>query len=640
MQRQSADNKNAILHKLGYYGYCHGYAGIHNLSASPPIDIKTAFGFKVASVNRNWRLFSKALLDASGNAIFAVDPSGTVLVSNRRVQKALGLYPGSSLPNTLPGLWPHVHQVLTDLTHLSGLQIQAAGISFLSRLAPMKFKATVIGVLCVLEDRTELEKATRKMRAYQELSQELDAIIASSDDGLWICDSNGTILRINAASERLNRVRAADVVGRHINELVEEGFIDTSVTLKVMKSHQRENILQQTRTGRKLMLTGNPVFNPAGELIRVVINERDITEIDALREELETQLAKNDQIQRRIREMQIDELTSGAIIARSPNIVRALHQANKVSQVDSTVLILGESGSGKGVIANLIHRHSARADKPMIQVNCGAIPDTLVESELFGYEKGAFTGAGNQGKPGYLELADGGILFLDEIAELPIASQVKLLRFLEDGMVTRVGGTSPKSLDVRIVCATHRHLEEMVEKEQFRLDLFYRLNVIPIGVPPLREREACKLPLIQTFINHFSTKLKGAKPPRLSRRALDALLAYRYPGNVRELMNICERLVVMAESSRIALADLPSALTAALPTEIACGVDLMAPHETLPRTMAAIERRILLQAMEKYGTQANAARALGINQSTIARKLKRFKAQKGKFSDVEYALLH
>ena len=393
-------------------------------------------------VARNWRLFSKALLNASGNAIFVLDPSGTVVISNHRVQKALGLFPGSLLPNTLPDFWPHVRQVLQDRHDLRGLPLQAGKISYLARLAPMNFKATVIGVLCVLEDRTELEKTTRKMLSYQELSQELDAIISSSDDGLFICDGNGTILRINAASERLNMLRITDVIGRNIHELVDEGYIDDSVTLKVMKSRQRENILQQTRSGRKLMLTGNPVFNPAGDLIRVVVNERDITEIDALREELEAQLAKNDLFQRRMQEMQIAELESGQIIARSANLAQALRQARKVSQVDSTVLVLGESGTGKGVVANLIHKYSSRAKKPMIHVNCGAIPETLVESELFGYEKGAFTGAAQKGKPGYFELADGGILFLDEVAELPIASQVKLLRFLEDGRVTRVGGTT------------------------------------------------------------------------------------------------------------------------------------------------------------------------------------------------------
>lgn len=578
-------------------------------------------------VARNWRQFAKALLDASGNAIFVLDPSGTVVISNRRVQQSLRLFPGSLLPNTLPDFWHHARKVLEQQINLSGLPVQAEEISYLARLAPMNFKETFIGALCVLEDRTELEKTTRKMLSFQELNRELDAIIASSDDGLWISDANGTILRINAASERLNMVRAADVVGRNIKELVDEGYIDISVTLKVLKTHQRENVLQQTRSGRKLMLTGNPVFNSKGDLIRVVTNERDITEINALREKLETQLEKNDRIQRHMQEMQIAELTSGQIIARSANIVRAFGQARKVSQVDSTVLILGESGSGKGVIANLIHKYSERADQPMIHVNCGAIPESLVESELFGYEKGAFTGATDKGKPGYFELANEGILFLDEVAELPIASQVKFLRFLEDGKVTRVGGTVPKTMDVRAICATHRDLEQMVEQGQFRLDLYYRLNVIPITVPPLGERESCILPLIQHFIAHFSTKLKDAIPPRLSRRAMDSLLSYHYPGNVRELMNICERLVVLADSPRIGMDDLPSAITAQIKAKNACTMDMMKADETLPQTMAAIERQLILQALENHGTQAKAARALGIDQSTIARKLKRTRAK-------------
>jgi DNA-binding NtrC family response regulator len=220
-------------------------------------------------------------------------------------------------------------------------------------------------------------------------------------------------------------------------------------------------------------------------------------------------------------------------------------------------------------------------------------------------------------------------LFLDEVAELPIASQVKLLRFLEDGRVTRLGGTRARTLDVRIICATHRDLEQMVAQGQFRLDLFYRLNVIPITVPPLRKREACKLSLIQHYITHFSTKLKGGKPPRLSRRALDALLAYAFPGNIRELMNICERLVVMAESPRIDVEDLPATVTAGLSKPMDYSLDILEADGNLARTMAAVERRIISQALATHGTQTKAALALGVNQSTIARKIKKHGLGKG-----------
>lgn len=576
----------------------------------------------------SWHLFSRTLLNSSQNAIFVLDPSGIVTISNRRVQEDLGLFPGSQVTTMLPEFWPHAREVLEERRRLRGLQFQAGRNSYLARLDPMICRDAVIGVLCVLEDRTELEKTTRKMLSYQELSQELDAIFSSSDDGLVICDGKGTILRINAASERLNMFRAADVIGRNINELVEEGEIDISVTLKVLKSQQRENILQRTRSGRTLRLTGNPVLNSEGELVCVVVTERDVTEIESLRAELDSQVAKNDQMQRRMQELQVTELASGQIIARSANIVRAFRQAYKVSQVDSSVLILGESGTGKGLIANLIHKHSNRVAKPLIQVNCGAIPATLVESELFGYEKGAFTGAAQKGKPGYFELADGGILFLDEIAELPLASQVKLLRFLEDGKVTRVGGTKPKSLNVRIISATHRNLEQMLAEGLFRLDLYYRLNVVPITIPPLRERESCKLPLIQHYIKFFNDKLKRDTPLRLSRRAMGVLMDYHYPGNVRELMNICERLVVMAEAQRIDIEDLPASLTAHLASQVACcGFNMLDAGNTLAQIIGAVEDRIIQETVAKLGTQAKAAEALGVNQSTIARKLKRSLSQ-------------
>jgi len=300
-------------------------------------------------------------------------------------------------------------------------------------------------------------------------------------------------------------------------------------------------------------------------------------------------------------------------------MLKALRQALKVSAVNSSVLILGESGVGKGLIADLIQKNSTRADKPLIEINCGAIPESLIESELFGYEKGAFTGAQSGGKPGYLELADGGILFLDEIAELPPAAQVKLLRFLENGRVIRLGGTKARHLDVRILAATHRNLDEMVKNGSFRLDLYYRLNVIPIHVPALRDRRDCILPLIRHYMDLFGERDSIRK--RLTRAAQDALLGYDYPGNVRQLMNICERLVVMTEGNLIDLKDLPA--------EIAGGSAAPSPSDpwpeemTLEETLDSVERAVLQKALAKYGNQVRMAEALGVNQSTVARKLKK-----------------
>jgi transcriptional regulator with PAS, ATPase and Fis domain len=319
-------------------------------------------------------------------------------------------------------------------------------------------------------------------------------------------------------------------------------------------------------------------------------------------------------------EMQEEHLESHQLIARSPCMLKALRQALKVSKVESSVLILGESGVGKGLFADVIHKNSGRTGKPLIKINCGAIPESLIESELFGYEKGAFTGAQSGGKPGHLELADGGTLFLDEIAELPLSSQVKLLRFLEDGRVTRLGSTKSRTVDVRILAATNRNLEEMVGQGKFRLDLFYRLKVIPIHVPSVRERKECILPLINHYVGLFAEKNSVKK--RLSRAALDALLSYSYPGNVRELMNICERLVVMSETEIIDLQDLPSEM-------VGRSTESQAPSLSWPEEMSlqqaldSAEKSLLIRAMSRHGNQCRMAEALGVNQSTIARKMKK-----------------
>lgn len=570
----------------------------------------------------DWKAFSRAMLNATRNGVFAVDGDGTVLVSNVIIQKAFGLFPGTSLPATLPGFWPEVENTLRDHTYRSEIPIHGEVGSFLARVNPIYWKDAPVGVLCVFDDRTELEKTTRRMLSYRELSRELDAIIDYSNDGLWICDGGGTVLQINPASERLNDIRAEEVVGRHMRDLEIEGFVDRSATLETIRTRKVVNMLQVNSAGRKLMLTGNPVFDDEDALIRVVVNERDITEIDALRRELEEQSAIREGFRDHIMELQLTELESNRIIAYSPCMTQALRMAMKVSHVESTVLILGESGTGKGMAADLIHKHSSRAGQPMININCGAIPESLVESELFGYEKGAFTGAGKGGKPGYFELADGGILFLDEIAELPLSSQVKLLRFLEDGQVTRVGATAGRRVDVRILAATNRNLEAMVEAGNFRRDLYYRLNVIPLRMPPLRERRECLLPLIFNFLSHFTEKLSLGAPPRLTRKASDALLAYNYPGNVRELMNICERLVVMTEAGRIDVSDLPGNVAGSVgPSGLRS-----APADTfmsLAEILEAVERKTIKDAMARCGTQQEAARALGVNQSTIARKLKK-----------------
>jgi PAS domain S-box-containing protein len=528
----------------------------------------------------------------------------------------VGVRPGAALAISVPEIQAQVERVRAGAEDPGGEPLLRGASSFLTRVS--RLGPGLPGILCVFLDRTRSESAAREVRAYEELTRQQDTIIDSLSEGLWIADSHGTVLRINPASERLNLLKADQVVGRNVQDLMDEGIFDRSATLEVLRRKAPISMLQNCR-GRKLVLTGIPVLDEAGQIIRVVVTEQDITEIDALHQELEEKEAMRDRLRDRIVEMQIEEVESSRFIAKSPCMQKALRHAIKVSTVDSTVLLQGESGVGKELFADIIYKYSERAGKPLVKINCGAIPEPLLEAELFGYEKGAFTGAQAKGKPGFFELADGGIIFLDEIAELTLASQVKLLRFLEDGRVTRVGATQSRKLNVRIVAATHQDLRAMVDRGSFRLDLYYRLSVIPIHIPPLRERTDCILPLLRHYVEHFSARMGVIR--RITRAASEVLLAYPWRGNVRELANLCERLVVMSESELIGLADLPADILGQAGKAALAQAE---PQLTLNQTLENTERTLLQEARQRHGNQALMAKALGIDQSTVARKMKKY----------------
>ena len=456
----------------------------------------------------------------------------------------------------------------------------------------------------------------------EHLTRELDAIIQSSSDGLFVCDGSGRIMHMNPASARINHAPPEKVVGRDYLDAARDGYVILpSAALEAIKKREVVSLLQKNRYGLKLISTLPPVFDDHGKVIRVVVSERDITEIDRLQRELEEQQAIGDQFRHQVLELQQEYLDSQPVIARSPRMIQALTQALKLSEVDSTVLLLGESGVGKGLIADLIHSHSRRSKHLLIKINCGAIPEPLVEAELFGYERGAFTGAVSS-KPGHLELADRGTLFLDEIAELPLASQVKLLRFMEDGRVTRLGGTHSRKVDVRIIAATNRDLERQVEAKLFRLDLYYRLSVIPLAIPALRERRECVLPLIRSFIDKFAER--SAKSKRLTRAAIDRLVNYPFPGNVRELMNICERLVVMTDTEVIDVSDLPRAVVMGSDEEYSAATINWPDIMSMGQIIESVERAVLIEASRSCRSQQEVAAALDMSQPTVARKLHKY----------------
>ncbi|NOX32398.1 MAG: PAS domain-containing protein [Deltaproteobacteria bacterium] len=583
---------------------------------------------KTISLNKkskqlNWKQFSKAFLNASPNGIVVTDCYFKTVISNKKAQGHLDIFTGTLIPATLPELSEHSSTVLKNIITMRDIQVIRHNKKFMTRISPIIWEKSTLGLLYLFEDVTMLEKVSRKMRSYQEMSIELDTIINSSHDGFWICDGQGTVIRINPASEQLTGIMAEKFIGKSMQEMVDKGIIDRSVTLKVLQSKKKETIIQHTRHGKNLLLTATPVFNKQGQLFRVVVNERDMTEIEKLKKEIEEKQALKAELEEDLLEMQLEALKSKKIIAKSLNFKIILEKAAKVGRVDSTVLITGESGTGKGVIAEMIHNYSKRRGKPMIRLNCGAIPDTLVESELFGYKKGAFTGA-NKGKPGRFEMADNGILFLDEIAELPLSSQVKLLRFLEDGSLSRIGGTTSKKVNVRILAATNQDLKAMVDNKTFRQDLYYRLKVIPIHLPPLRERKNCILPLVSHHLDYFSKKFDVKKTITLTSKAADALEAYAFPGNVRELINVCERLVVLNENNKIQYKDLPKSITDSAKHDNLI-MDLKNKGLSFREMVETFEKQVLKDIMNEHLTQSKAAMVLGLNQSTIARKLQKYK---------------
>jgi PAS domain S-box-containing protein len=568
-----------------------------------------------------WKSLGLALTTMGHDTVVILDEQGIIRFASRAAGQRIGIQAGEPIATGLPVLWESAKKIFSSGQPRDRIPLSIAGTPYLGSLHPLKRKKRIAAVMVVLEKAEKMTRISDQMRFLREMARERDAIIDSSSDGLFVCDNHATVIRVNPASERIHKIDADAIVGKNMNDLIKQGFIDRSAALEAIRKKTTVSLLQN-KDNRKLISTGTPVFDDSGELIRVVVSERDITEIDTLQRCLEEEQAIKGQLRNQLAELQQSLVRNQKIIARSPNVVKLLKQALKVSNADSSVLITGESGVGKGLVANLIHKNSQRAEKPLIRINCGAIPESLIESELFGYEKGAFTGAQAGGKPGHLELADEGTLFLDEIAELPLPAQVKLLRFLEDGRVTRLGGTQPRRVDARVLAATHRDLKQMVDEGTFRHDLYYRLNVIPLFVPPVRDRKECLLPLLRYYVDYFARKI--GSPKRLSHAAIEALMAYPFPGNVRELMNICERAVVMSEMEVIALEDLPrDVVTPSGDAGDAPSVQ-WPPQMTLSQILQSVERALLLDTLRKCRSQSEIAAALGVSQPTVARRIKKY----------------
>lgn len=453
----------------------------------------------------------------------------------------------------------------------------------------------------------------------------LDLIIETSNNNITVADNKGFIVYSNPDHWSIYGITPEQYKNKTVFELQDEGILDPSITVMVLKEKKRMEIMQSTITGKVFMTIGYPLFDDNGRLLFVVSYSQDQTEITNL-------LSQYEQLERKLKgyQTEVEELRGKeGILYRNKEMEQIVKMINRVAKTDAAVLLLGESGVGKSLFARQLHHHSDRHKEPFIEVNCSTIPVSLFESEMFGYETGSFTGAQRQGKQGLIEQAHNGTLFLDEIGELPLAVQVKLLKVLQEKKFMRLGGNRERHVDFRLVTATNQPLEEMVQEGTFRLDLYYRLNVIPIHIPPLRDRKEDIAFLINHYLNLINDKYTAQK--KLHSSTYDILIQYSWPGNVRELENVIERLVLTTEETIIYPGSLPSSV---LGQRESGGKDALLVFEhsisesyNLKTVLEKVEKYMFSRAYHQCKSTYEMAKLLGISQPSVIRKLKKYKDQ-------------
>lgn len=449
----------------------------------------------------------------------------------------------------------------------------------------------------------------------------LNVALEASSDGILISDVKGNITYVNSAYEHITGLKKEEMVGQNLQKLLHDKMFNIAASLVALEGREPVSIMHKYITGKNALTTASPIYDEQGEIIGVFNNTRNISNLARLRNEL---VATNNEIPKYSNESQAylqQQLSNEGFIFKSQIMMQLLELASKAACFDSTVLIYGQSGTGKEVLAKFIHQQSPRRDGPFIKVNCAAIPNELFESEFFGYEPGSFTGANRQGKPGMLELANQGTILLDEVSELPLPAQSKLLRAIQEREVFRVGASEVTELNVRILAATNKDLANEVKLGSFRQDLFFRLNIVPLKIPSLSERKED----IPTLVSYFLEKLNQfyKKDIIITHEAMNILIDYSWPGNVRELQNLIEYLFVVSSNNQISVEKLPLKFLADHTLAEYNQIDEK-PSEKLNYLLDNFEKEIINSTLKVCPSIRQAAIDLGINPSTLCRKMKKY----------------
>jgi PAS domain S-box-containing protein len=445
-------------------------------------------------------------------------------------------------------------------------------------------------------------------------------ILEVFSEGIYVSDAKGRTLAVNRMYEQLTGLKREDIIGKLVTDLKKQGSFDVVLNPEIVISGQHKTSMQITKTGKRVLLNGYPILDESGKVALVITFVRDIT----LLSQMKDQIAKQQEIIEKCREVNRQNkkglLIGNPIVFKSENMLNLMELLKKIAKTEATVLLLGETGAGKDVLSRKIHEYSPRNNEPFLKIDCSTIPENLIESELFGYDSGAFSGANSKGKVGLFEMADKGTLFLDEIGEIPLQLQAKLLRVLQDQEFMHVGSTKVKKVNVRFIAATNRNLEEEVKKGNFRSDLYYRLRVAVLEIPPLRERKADILAMIRCFLEKYNAKYR--KNISFTKEFENSLLNYKWPGNVREMDNFIQSLVVTHENEILDVSDIPHYLLLNSAEFDQSGINVA--DKSLDELISDYEKSLIKKALDLHGSVAKAAKILKVDRSTIFRKAKKY----------------
>lgn len=478
--------------------------------------------------------------------------------------------------------------------------------------SPLRVDGKVTGLVHIFFRRETFEEAVQELAFVRNLYSDLQAVYASSHEQILVVNANGEIMRVAGTflGEFWGKKAPHDIIGKSVYDFEDKGIFKPNIVDLCIKKKKKLTVIQDAGHGRKVWSVATPVYHE-DKLEKVVVLSRDIMGTGKPQEAAGAAKENNKP------QTQVFEDGDKPLIYRSRVMEELVEEIKRIARVNSTVLLTGESGVGKEVIARALHAASRRKGRPLVRVNCGAIPENLIESELFGYERGAFTGADQKGKPGLFEMAHQGSIFLDEIGELSLSMQVKLLRVLQEKEVLRVGGVAPIPVDVRVITATNKNLKDMMEAGMFREDLYYRLNVIPIRIPPLRERMEDIFSLSIYFLQQFNRTYQMDKG--FSPEALEVLENYDWPGNVRELQNIVERLIVTSQGDLISRDDVLRVFYGE--TSRKRKRPMVFELMPLKEAVAELESQLIELGMKKYGTAVKVSEVLGVSPATISRRM-------------------